>query len=337
MSRNIGLDTICLRPTPRLAHTEYSMEYHTTLVEKIDAGFYDDWGYDLLWCTNDGPVDWSKGRITDLGHASYAVDGSDQHKPSECPFHDVEEVYAFDPAREYGVPTFTETVRAYENWHQERQSQFPNQVVTGGYYKSVVSGAIQAFGWEMLLMAAGEPTRFAAVLNRFADYTHHYVSAWSRTSIEVFIQHDDMVWTHGPFMHPDFYRRAIFPLYRSLWEPLKKAGKKILYCSDGMYDMFMKDIAACGADGFIFEPCNNLDYIVEHFGSTHCLVGSKVDCRTMTFGSWADVNAEMDATLALARKCPGFIWAVGNHIPANVPDEMCNRYINYLKSHWARS
>ena len=145
-----------------------------------------------------------------------------------------------------------------------------------------------------------------------------------------------MVWTEGPFISPEFYRGVIFPLFKRMWEPLKKAGKKVLFCSDGTFDMFMEDIAACGADGFICEPTNNLDYVVERFGKTHCIVGSKVDCRTMTFGTWAQVKAEIDATLMLARKCPGFMWAVGNHIPANVTDEMCDNYIRYLKANWKR-
>jgi uroporphyrinogen-III decarboxylase len=96
--------------------------------------------------------------------------------------------------------------------------------------------------------------------------------------------------------------------------------------------MFFDDIAACGADGFIFEPSNDFDAIVRRFGRTHCLVGSKVDCRTMTFGTWDQVKAEMDATFALARDCAGLIWAVGNHIPANVTDAMCIRYMHYLRA-----
>jgi hypothetical protein len=71
-----------------------------------------------------------------------------------------------------------------------------------------------------------------------------------------------------------------------------------------------------------------------------------VDCRTLAMGTWEQVKAEMDATLALAKQCPGFLWAVGNHIPANVSDEMCDRYMNYLemcdrymnylRTHWTR-
>jgi hypothetical protein len=30
------------------------------------------------------------------------------------------------------------------------------------------------------------------------------------------------------------------------------------------------------------------------------------------------------------------MWAVGNHIPANVSDEMCDRYMDYLRANWRR-
>ena len=66
------------------------------------------------------------------------------------------------------------------------------------------------------------------------------------------------------------------------------------------------------------------------------LAGSKVDCRTMAFGTWEQVKAEIDETLRLTRGVNGFMFAVGNHIPANVTDEMCERYIEYLQGNWER-
>ena len=350
MSRQIGLDTIHLRPTPRVAHTEYSMEYHHGLLKAVtgldpagpDRGraivaFQDAWDYDFAWSTNDGPINWAEaGRATDMGHAVYAADGSDQRAPAASPFTDPEQVYAFEPEQEYGLWPHRELVAWYEERYRRAQAARPNQVVTGGYYKTVVSGAIAAFGWDALLEAAADRDRFAQVLRRIGDYTCHYVRAQAETSIEVFIQHDDMVWTAGPFMDPAVYRGVIFPIYRKLWEPLKRAGKKVLFCSDGTFDMFYDDIAACGADGFILEPSNDLDALARRYGRTHAIVGSKVDCRTMAFGTWEQVKAEIDATLPLARACPGFMWAVGNHIPANVSDEMCGRYMDYLRANWQR-
>jgi len=361
MSRTIGLDTIWLRPTPRFAHTEYSMEYHPGYIAKVIGRdsvkggvsrtasdydilstpvrrqFYDAWDFDFLWNTHDGLVDWGRaGRCTDMGHAVYASDGSDQRAPVQCPFTSPEEVWEFDPVKEYGLPGFDELVKAYEEQYQRMSADFPEQVVTGGYYKTVISGAIQIFGWDMLLQAAADKEKFARVLDRIGSYSLFHATAWAKTSIQVYIQHDDMVWTSGPFMSPAFYRSAIFPIYRTLWVPLKQAGKKVIYCSDGTYDMFIEDIAACGADGFFFEPTNDLDSIVKRIGRIHVILGSKCDCRTMAFAPWGKVQAEIEATVPLARQCPGFIWAVGNHIPANVSDDTCDKYMARLRTVWNR-
>jgi len=331
------MDTICLRPTPRLAHTEYSMGYHTEYLAKLGKPIEEAWDFDMLWCIHNGPIDWAKhGRVTDMGHAVYAADGSDQRAPSVCPFTDVEEVYAFDPFKEYGIPGHAELVRFFEDWYQKSQTGAPEQVITGGRYVTLVSAAIEIFGWDMLLMAAADQARFAKVLERLGEYSIRHAEAWAETSIEAYIQHDDMVWTNGPFLDPAFYRGVIFPLYQRMWEPLRKAGKKVLFCSDGTFTMFMKDVADAGAEGFIFEPSNDFDWVVDHFGKTHCLVGSKVDCRTMAFKPWGNVKGEMDATLARAKDCAGLMWAVGNHIPANVSDEMCDLYMNYLRANWQR-
>jgi uroporphyrinogen-III decarboxylase len=348
MSRQLALDTINLKATPRLAHTDYSLDYHCGYVERV-AGvpfsdptrsrrFHDAWDFDMLWCVNDGlRGNWAQfGRSTDMGHAVYAADGSDLRPTAESPFKTVEEVWAFDPAQEYGLPTMREQVEAYEKSYQDGSAAFPNQLITGGYYKTIVSGAIQAFGWDMFLMAAADQAKIEKVLDSLFRYTLFHMEAWAQTSAPVMIQHDDFVWTAGPFLDPEFYRKAIIPRYAELWKPLRQVGKKILFCSDGTFTMFAEDIVKAGADGLIFEPSNDFGFMVERFGASTCLVGSAVDCRTMTYGTWDAVKAEMDRTFALARKCRGLMFAVGNHIPANVSDEMLDRYITYLRQHWSR-
>ena len=355
MSYQIGMDTILLRNTPRLAHTEYCSndalrrhlngrvgqmgpaEQMTSTGPGGAVSFDDLWNLDLLWSTNDGPVGWAeRGRCTDMGHADFLEGGVDRRQPKPCPFHEPEEVWAFDAVKEYGLPDFASLVKFYQQCHADGQRNSPNQVVTVGYYKTIVSGAIEAFGWDMLLEAAADQDQFERVLDSFFRLTLHHNLAWAQTDAPVFIQHDDMVWTAGAFMHPDFYRRVIFPRYRELWKPLKAAGKKVLYCCDGDFTQFVDDIAEAGADGFIFEPLTALDKIVGSYGKTHVIVGSKVDCRTLTFGTTEKIAAEIDATLKLAMQCPGFIFAVGNHIPSNVPVENAMFYYDYLSRRWNR-
>jgi len=346
VSYDIGLEALTLRRPHRLAHTEYCSNYAlvravTGLDPAQDAEawrrFYDAWDIDFIWSSNDGPVDWSaRGRVTDMGHAEFLEGGVDRRDTVTCPFRDVDDVLAFDAVKEYGLPDFDELVAYYEKVYQESQAAFPQQVFPGGYYKTIVSGAIQAFGWDLLLEAAVHRKEFERVLDSICELTLHHVKAWARTSIRFFLQHDDMVWTEGPFMHPDIYRSAIFPRYKKLWQVMHEAGKPVLYCSDGNFTAFIDDLAAAGADGFIFEPLTNLDLVVERYGTSKVIMGSKVDCRTLTFGTPDDIRAEIDATLAIAKDCPGFVFAVGNHIPSNVPVDNALFYIDHLRRNWYR-
>ncbi|MCL6429321.1 MAG: uroporphyrinogen decarboxylase family protein [Anaerolineae bacterium] len=345
MSYQIGLDAINLRPTPRLAHTEYCS--NAALIRAVtgrpeDAPealreFMDRWEYDLIWSTDDGPVPWSeRGRVTDTGHSDFLEGGTDRRDPKPCPFRDVDEVLSFDAVAEYGLPDLDDLTRYYTARYYDARERYPEQVWTGGYYKTIVSGAIEAFGWDMLLQAAAYRDRFAKVLDSFYRLTLHHVRAWARTPIEAFMCHDDMVWSQGPFMHPGFYRAEIFPRYKALWSVLKEAGKKVLFCSDGQWGMFVDDIVEASADGLCFEPMVALEPVVARYGQTHCIISSKVDARTLTLGSEAEIRAEIDATLLLARQCRGFVFAVGNHIPSNVPVENAVFYFGYLREHWGR-
>jgi hypothetical protein len=348
VSRQLALDTINLKPTTRLAHTDYSLNYHKEYLREktgLDPAthegqlrFNEFWGMDFLWGTNDGlAANWGqRGRATDMGHAVYASDGSDQRAPAHCPFEETEEVWAFDAVSEYGLPDFDEQVAAYEKITQNARQAWPDQLTAGGYYKTIVSGAIATFGWEMLLMGASQPAKMEPVFDSFYRFTRHHMDAWAKTSVEVVIQHDDFVWTEGAFMYPEIYRKVIIPRFAELWKPLHAAGKKVLFCSDGDYTEFAEDIVNAGADGLIFEPFMDFGWAAERFGNSHCLVGSFVDCRDMAFASWDKVRATMDRTFEAARKCKGVIFAVGNHIPANVPPEMMDRYIEYLKANWSR-
>jgi len=345
MSHQIGIDTINLRPTPRLAHTEYCSDAPlkravTGLPDdhpELEPRFHDLWDYDFIWSTDDGPEPWEqRGRMTDMGHSEFLENGVDVRLPQPCPFKSVEEALSFDAVAEYGLTDFDTLVGYYEGRYQRGRALFPEQVLSGGYYKTVVSGAIQALGWDMLLQAAAYPGRFARVLDGFLRQTMHHARAWTQTSIEVYMCHDDMVWSQGAFMHPDFYRAEIFPRYKALWSVLHEADKKVIFCSDGDWSAFVDDIVEAGADGLCFEPMLPLEPVVARYGQTHCIIGSKVDARTLTFGSKEEIQAEIDATLPLVMECPGFMFAVGNHIPSNVPVENGLFYMEYLREKWGR-
>ncbi len=339
MSRRLGLDVLHLRPTPRFGHAEYCS--HGKLRECIRTqtglSLEDAWECDLIWHTNDGPAEWSeRGRTTDMGHAEFLADASDRRPAKASPFRHVDEVLGFDAVAEYGLDDLDALTAHYEAVYQAGCRDFPNQVFTGGCYKTMMSGAIETFGWDMLLQAAADQDAFERVLDSYFRLSLHHCRAWARTSIEAFICHDDMVWTQGPFMAPAFYRRVIFPRYAELFRVLRSAGKKVLYCSDGDWSLFLDDVAAAGADGFIIESPAAIAAAAAVYGKSHVLVGGVTDCRTLTFGTRDQIRAEVEATATLARECPGFFAAVGNHIPGNVPIESALYYFECLQSRWVR-
>jgi hypothetical protein len=342
MSRQVALDNINLKPCERWAHTEYSLGYHKDYISRITGleaesleraqKLNRQWSIDFNWGTNDGLYsNWAKyGRATNMGHAEYASDGHDKVQIEECPFKAIEEVWEFDAVKEYGLPNRDEQITAYQKSIDKARVNCQEQLSTGGYYKTIVSGAIQAFGWDMFLMALSEPERMESVLDSFFRRTLFHMECWAATDVEVIIQHDDFVWSAGAFMNPEIYRKVIIPRYAKLWKPLHDAGKKVLFCSDANFMEFAEDVAAAGADGFIFEPMTDFEFMVERFGSSHCLVGSCVDCRDLTLSHWDKVEADINRTFKLLERCKGAIVATGNHLPPNMPQEMMDRYIEAI-------
>ncbi len=322
MSYERGWAAFNLEAPSEIPHAQYIshpqwLQHVRAKQGKPNAGWEELLDFDYAWSV-DAPVT-PRGRYTDMGHSVWMPDGSDYRLPKESPFGDLEEIYALDPFEEYGRIDFRKQVQEYQAFcDKARQSDF---VTSGGTYNSVVSFAIAAFGWENLLLAAGtDPERFGKFLNRWGDYLMQWVEAWAATDIQVYHTHDDMAWTAGGIFSPEFYRQYVFPNYKRYWDCNKDAGKKILFTSDGNYTQYVDDIAAAGADGFVFEPMTDLEYVVRRYGRTHVIIGN-ADTRILTFGGRQEVYDEVKRCLDLGRDCPGYFFAVGNHIPANVPIE----------------
>jgi hypothetical protein len=339
MSYERGWRALLLDMPDTIPHTEYCS--HPLLVKRVTgidpredgsawARFFEMTDYDLLWVTHDGPK-W-RGRTTSMGHAVFEEGGTDYDPNVHCPFTSPEEVLSFDPVAEYGLPDVDERAAYFERAYQEGQTRHPTLIYTGGYYKTIFSACIEAFGWEMFLSSAPlDYERFDRVLEGFFQISMANYRAHAKTSAPVFICHDDIVWTQGAVFHPNWYRRYVFPRYKKLWRVLKEAGKIVLFCSDGGFTEFVDDIAEAGADGFIFEPLTDLEYMVARYGKTKAIIGN-IDTRVLTFGSKDDVRREVERCAALGRDCPGYFFAVGNHIPHNVPIDNALYYFDLIRA-----
>ncbi|HEY3376464.1 MAG TPA: uroporphyrinogen decarboxylase family protein [Armatimonadota bacterium] len=337
MSYQDGWSAIHLEMPDRVPRTEYSAESHWDLLKVVTGidvavqssqatkqqaqqAFCKAWNYDFFWNVLISAAEFGDIR-TDMGHAEYAAGGVDKREIGGCPFAEPEDVLAFDPWEAFGTRDKAELTRRFEENYQQRCAMNPGGVNMTGIYVTCVSGLIDIFGWEMLLLASGiDSDGFGAVTNRYASWIQQYFDALAASNVPVVMIHDDIVWTEGAIFRPDWYRRYVFPNYKKYFAPLLEAGKKIMYTSDANFTEFIDDVAETGVHGFVMEPCTDMAYIAERYGKTHAFVGN-ADTRILLYGSRAEIRAEVERCMAIGKNCPGFFMAVGNHIPANTPVE----------------
>jgi hypothetical protein len=342
MSFEDGWAALNLEMPSRVPRTEYSAEGHWDLLRAVTAlpvengsddalklkaqrAFYRQWNYGLFWSTMIGGGEFGEMR-THMGHAEYAAGGTDYSAVVSCPFSTPEDVLKFDPRETFGVPSRADTVRRFEEHYRSQAGPESLGVNMTGVYTTCMSGLIDLFGWDMLLFAAGtDPVRFGEVAGRYASWMQHYFDALAEADVPVVMIHDDIVWSSGPFLSPDWYRAHVFPHYRRYILPLLDSGKKVLFTSDGDYTAFVDDIAACGFHGFVMEPMTDMAYVARKYGKTHVFIGN-ADTRILLSGTREEIRSEVERCMGLGKQCPGFFMAVGNHIPANTPVESALYY-----------
>ncbi|MCG3178036.1 MAG: hypothetical protein BIFFINMI_00359 [Phycisphaerae bacterium] len=342
MSYQDGWSAIHLQMPPRVPRTEYSAESHWDLLQaatgmEVDADsppaqrlaarreFFRRWNFGLVWSTLVGGGVLEACRSY-MGHDEYAAGGTDRSDRVSCPFTGVDQILRFDPWEAYGPIDRREWIGRFERHYAAQCDAWPDCVNMTGVYITLVSGLIDIFGWQMLLTALGEdPAGFGRVAERYASWVEQFFHALGEADVPVVMVHDDIVWTGGPFVHPDWYRRFVFPAYRRLFEPLVGSGKRIAFTSDGNWTQFIDDVAAAGVHGFVMEPMTDMACVARRYGRTHFFVGN-ADTRVLLGGSHADIRAEVERCMAIGKECPGFFMAVGNHIPPNTPVESALYY-----------
>jgi len=335
MSFADGLAALKLQTPPRVPRTEYSVEMHNDLIAAVTGIRLDEkspwplkhqaikalhraWQFDLMWNTLIFATEFGEYR-TDMGHAAYAEKGADYRPVGQAAFDDPDKVLAFDPETAFGTPDHDALVKRFTGHYRTACADWPDQVHMTGIYVTLISGLIDLLGWDMLLLTAGVDAKgFGDLTNRYARWMQRYFNALAASEAPVVMIHDDIVWTAGAFIHPDWYRQYVFPNYKRYFQPLRDAGKIILFTSDGNYTEFLDDIVAAGASGLVFEPTTDMAYFASTYGKTHSFIGN-ADTRILLSGSKQQIRAEVERCMAIGKGCPGFFLAVGNHIPPNTP------------------
>jgi hypothetical protein len=335
MSYKDGWAALHLEMPDQAPRTEYSLHQHYGVIRRVTGidvtpesdeatkrkgaqALVKAYNYGFFWSTMAHHEIFGD-LYTDMGHAAYQEGGTDYRKEGKPLFDDPEKALKFDPWELYGVRDIPKITGEFNAQYDANHALYEDAVALTGIYVTCMSGLIDIFGWDMLLEAAGtDQEEFGALVNRYAGWILQYFKALAASKAPVVMIHDDIVWTSGAFIHPDWYRRFIFPNYKKLFVPLHEAGKIIMYTSDGDYTRFIDDVVEAGINAFVMEPTTDMGYIAEKYGKTHAFVGN-ADTRILLSGTKDEIRAEVKRCMDIGKKYPGFFMAVGNHIPSNTP------------------
>jgi len=340
MSLADGWAAINLEAPPKVPRTEYSLESHWPLIERVtgvhaepgsdDAAkgraavaLFKAWDFSFLWRTLISADIFGEHR-TRMGHAVYQAGATDYDPVVGGPFKDADDVLAFDAEAYFGerAPSQAQIAKAFEEDYRARVAFYADACNMTGIYVSCMSGLIDLFGWQLLLEALGQdPAGFGRVTQNYGRFIGRYFRALADAKdVPLVMVHDDLVWTSGAFANPAWYRAYIFPTLKACLAPVVESGKKIAFTSDGNFTEFIDDVAALGVNGFVLEPTTDMAYIAEKYGRTHFFIGN-ADTRVLLSGTREQIEAEVRRCMGIGKRCPGFFLAVGNHIPPNTPVE----------------
>jgi len=339
-NKEYGIKALNLEMTDSVHRMEYSVLGHSQLVRKVTGlepntkeamlAFHRAWDMCANWNIMVDKTFLGNFR-TSMGHAEYAENGADRDDNIFTCFDSEDDVFAFDPFEKLPFYEEDKLVQMF-NDNYDSQVAWNDEVVSmTGTYITCMSGLIDLLGWEMLLACAGyDIKKFGELTDRYNLWMERFYKALAKSKTPVVMVHDDIVWTEGAFLHPDFYRKHIFPAYKKNFDYLKEAGKKILFTSDGTFTEFLDDIVNCGADTFFMEPTTDMAYFAEKYGNRCGFVGN-ADTRVLLLGSKDDIYNEVKRCMDIGKRYPGFIMAVGNHIPPNTPVDSCLWYDDFCK------
>ena len=198
------------------------------------------------------------------------------------------------------------------------------------HYTTAFHWPLAIFGFELLCEAGMEEERFAQLMERFAEISRRITTAWSQVEgLKGFILHDDLTMTGGPIFPPAWYRRHIFPHYRSIFAPLQRAGIPIIFTSDGNCSEFVSDIFSAGADGLNFESLVDLERLVKDYPDK-ILIGN-LSSAVLANGPLERIDREVRTCLEIGSRAPRFVVNVGGGLTHTMPVEHLEFYLNLRK------
>lgn len=191
------------------------------------------------------------------------------------------------------------------------------------------------FAWEMIgfsefcLAVYEEPELIDQVMGTLGEAMLQSMrAAVDRVgdAIGAVIYSDDIAYTEGLMLGPDFFRERLFPLIKQLNQIIAKVHAPLIYHSDGRLYQVFDDLAEIGVRAIQPLEPKSMDplEIKQRWPGRFCLLGN-IDLDLMARGSADQVERHVREKLDRLNATGGYMPGVSNTVPPYVD------HANYLR------
>jgi len=178
---------------------------------------------------------------------------------------------------------------------------------------------------EFSYACADSPAQVERLMHVYAGYYRSLAQRYAACAEARYVAVcDDLAFKGGLMFPPAWMRRVWLPIFRQIIEPLKAAGIKVIFHSDGNMEALIEDLIGIGVDAINpLEPLAGMDLaaLKRRYGRAVTLIGG-VDCsQLLPFGTPGAIRDEVRRLLDIGAPGGGFIIGDSSQILPMTPVE----------------
>jgi uroporphyrinogen-III decarboxylase len=285
-----------------------SQQYSFEQLVEINCKAWKSIGVDVTRSVHDPINHWMGGKITNwirfFGVDPSAWEVSQAGETawiSKRPFKTLKELEKHMPQ----LPKYEEVRAWYQPFILQVQQAFrAHDIVFIGAVEGPLTDAYTYMDMELFAEAIYEaPELLAHIMDCTGQFSAQIARAYAEVSdVPLLFMGEDIAGSTGPIFNPKFVRKEGLPRWRWIADPIKSAGMKFLYHTDGRYGSFLplifEELNADGLNPIERNGCNDIFEIRQAY--PHKLLFGNVCCvQTLPHGTRGDVE---DETLELIER-----------------------------------
>ena len=205
----------------------------------------------------------------------------------------------------------------------------------GGFYEFVW----QLMGFETFSYALADNIELIEKISNKVGKIQfkHFEGAISFNCVKGVWLCDDIAYTEGLMVSPDFYRKYVFPWHKKIGKICREKKLPLIYHSDGDLRAVIKDIINNGVN--VLHPIEpkamDIVELKKKYGDLLAFAGNIDLGYTLSLGTPDDVRREARERIKALAPGGGYLLGSSNSIPEYVPlanfEAMCEAAIEYGK------